>query len=191
MRSLLLASALVTIAFSAAAVPNAAEAAPAGASASWTMRTFDIYDRDDLRKPVEERRVDYSGVIIHTADASQPGALFSCSKEKGLSVMYSFAPVDFADTSYFASSNQVRSIGGRLIIDGERPSKADRFLYRRKLSVAQTASSDVAYDTVDALYAGKTIEVEIGSLKPVAINLPGPDDTFREFVAACPAFAAD
>lgn len=190
MRSLLLASALVTIAFSTAAGPSVAETAPGSAPAIWTMRTFDIYDRDDLRKPVEQRRIDYSGVIVHTADASQPGALFSCSKEKGLSVMYSFAPVDFADTDYFASSNQVRGMGGRLIIDGERPRNAHRFLYRGKLNVAQTASSDVAYDTVDALYSGKRIEVEVGGLKPVAIDLPGPDDTFRDFVAACPAFAS-
>lgn len=191
MRSLLLASALAAIALSAAAVPNAAEATPVSDKPGWTMRTFDIYDRDDLRKPVEERRVDYSGVIVHTADASQPGALFSCSGEKGLSVMYSFAPVDFADADYFTSSNQVRGMGGRLIVDGVRPAAAHRFLYRRKLNVAQTASSDIAYDTVDALYAGKTIEVEVGGLKPVAIALPGPDDTFREFVIACPAFVSE
>ncbi|MFN4023816.1 MAG: hypothetical protein ACK4MQ_03200 [Hyphomonas sp.] len=191
MRSLLLASTLIAIAFSASALPGAAEAAAGSAPTGWTMRTFDIYDRDDLRKPVEERRVDYSGVIVHTADASQPGALFSCSKEKGLSVMYSFAPVDFADTDYFTSSNQVRGMGGRLIVDGERPRNAHRFLYRGKLNVAQTASADIAYDTIDALYAGKEIAVEVGGLKPVAISLPDPDDTFRSFVAACPAFASE
>ncbi|MFN7057130.1 hypothetical protein [Hyphomonas sp.] len=191
MRSLLLTAALAGLALSASASANTSASAVAAEPAAWTLRTFDVYAAEDRRKPLEERRIAYSGVIVHTSDTSRTGALFSCSEEKGLSVMFSLAPVDFTDEDYFASSQQVRGMGGRVIVDGERPRDASRFLYRRKLNVAQAAQPEVAYAAVEALYKGQTTQVEVGGLRAVEVSLPAPDEAFRQFVRDCPRFVSE
>jgi hypothetical protein len=186
MRSILLAFALGAGALTATASP--VETDTADKPASWQMRPFTIYDTDDRNKPAEEREVRYAGVIVHTASAEKPGALFSCSKKFGLSVMFGLKPVDFADEAYFASSKQVRGFPGRLIVDGVRPNAANRFIVKRKLGVAQPTNTELAFDTVTALYAGKPVSVDVVGFDPVDINLPAPDESFKAFVAACPAF---
>jgi len=190
MRSLLLTAALASLTLSAPASANTAASAVSAEPAAWTVRSFDVYEPADRRKPVEERRVRYSGVMVHTTDTTRPGAHFACSGEKGLLVMFSLAPVDFADEAYFASSQQVRSMGGRLIVDGERPRDASRFLYRPRLNVAQAARPDVAFAAVEALYKRQPVQVEVGGLKAVDLTLPGPDDAFRQFVSDCPSFVS-
>ncbi|MFN7053999.1 hypothetical protein [Hyphomonas sp.] len=188
----LIATALVAgLALSAGASPNTAASAVAAEPAAWTLRTFDVYDPADRRKPVEERRVRYSGVMVHTLDTSRPGALFTCSAEKGLAVMFSLDGVDFADEAYFASSQQVRQMSGRLVVDGERPRETTRFLYRPRLKVAQAARDEVAFTAVDAVYKRQAAEVEVGGLRPVAVSLPEPDAAFRDFIRDCPRFIAE
>lgn len=191
MRHLLLSAALAALTLTATAQTPIAASATVAETPSWNLRTFDVYEAADRRKPVEERRIRYSGVMVHTTDTTRPGALFSCSAEQGLSVMFSLEGVDFADADYFASSQLVRSMIGRLIVDGDRPRDSSRFLYRPRLKVAQAARPEVAHSAVSALYLGQTTEVEVGGLRPVSVSLPGPDDTFREFVAACPSFIQD
>lgn len=189
MRSMLLSAALASLALTAAA--TAAAPASDAETGAWTARTFDVYEPEDMRKPVEERRIRYSGVIAHTSDTAAPGALFSCSAQNGLSVMFSLEGVDFADEEWFASSNQVRGLTGRFIVDGDRPIEATRFFYRPRLKVVQPARSDIAFDAVDAVYSRKSTEVAVGGLKSVTLSMPAPDDTFREFIAACPSFASE
>lgn len=188
MRPFLTTAALAILALSAAATPaDTPDAGPASAG-SWELRPFNVYDNDDNKKPEAERRVKYSGVIVHTTDSGQPGALLTCSEKFGLSVMYSLKPVDFADQEYFASSNQVRTFDGRLNVEGDAPAKQSRFLVRRKLGVAQPVNADDAFKTVDALYAGKALNVDVPGFDPVDIKLPSPDKSFKEFVASCPEF---
>jgi hypothetical protein len=188
MRILLLSAALASLALTAAAT---SAASPDAAPGSWTLRTFDVYEPEDLRKPVEQRRIRYSGVIAHTSDAAGPGALFSCSGQHGLSVMFSLEGVDFADEEWFASSNQVRGLTGRFIVDGKRPLESTRFFYRPRLKVVQPARSAIAFEAVDAVYLRKQTEVAMGGLQSVSLNMPAPDDTFLAFIAACPSFAAE
>ena len=192
MRNILASAALAAAAFAASGPALASEAAANEASAAgWAMRPYTVYDRDDRDKPEDQRRINYSGVIVHTTDAGGPGALLNCSDKFGLSVMFSFGPVDFADQDYFASSNQVRALGGRLIVDGERPREPSRFLLRRKLNVAQAAKPDRAYETVDAIYTRKSIEVAVDGMKPTTVDLPAPDASFTEFVKSCPGFVSN
>lgn len=188
MRPFLTTVALAALALSAAAAPADTPDAAAASTGSWELRPFSVYDRDDYDKPVEERRVTYTGVIVHTSDDSQPGVLLTCSEKFGLSAMYSLKPVDFADQDYFASSKQSRTFDGRLIVDGDRPKLASRFVVRRKLGVAQPVNPDEAYKTVEALYAGKPLTLEVPGFDPVSIDLPAPDNAFTDFVAACPSF---
>lgn len=191
MRSLFLTAALASLFLTAAASANTSANDVAAEPTGWTVRTFDIHETADRRKPVEERRIAYSGVTVHTADTARPGAYFACSGEKGLSVMFSLAPVNFTDEAYFASSQQVRGMGGRLIVDGERPSGASRFIYRPKLNIAQAIQPDVAFAAIEALYERKSAEIEVGGLSAVALSLPAPDDAFRQFVRDCPSFVPD
>lgn len=192
MRKILASAALVATMLSASGPAFASEtAAVDAAAAGWTMRPYTVYDRDDRDKPEDQRRVDYSGVIVHTASADRPGALFNCSDKFGLSVMFSFGPVDFSDQDYFASSSQIRGMGGRLIVDGERPREPSRFLLRRKLNVAQAAKPDLAYETVDAIYTRKPVEVAVDGMKQTTFDLPAPDASFTEFVKSCPGFVSN
>ncbi len=188
MRAFLSTAALAILAFTATATAAETTDAVAAGNSGWELRPFNVYDRDDDDKPEAERRVKYSGVIVHTTDASQPGALLTCSEKFGLSVMYSLKPVDFADQEYFGSSNQVRTFDGRLNVEGDVPAKQSRFLVRRKLGVAQPVNADDAFKTVDALYAGKALNVDVPGFDPVDIKLPSPDKSFKEFVASCPEF---
>jgi len=189
MRFLVAASALALCAISASATPVEGAGAADKTAASWELRPFTVYDRDDYDKPIEERRLNYSGVIVHTVDNGKPGALLTCSEKFGLSVMFSLKPVDFSDQDYFASSRQARTFSGRLSVDGDRPKLPSRFIVRRKLGVVQSVSNEEAFTAVDALYAGQTMSLEVPGFDPVNIDLPPPDGSFRTFVADCPAFA--
>lgn len=188
MRAFLSTAALAILALTTTATAAETTDAVAAGNTGWELRPFNVYDGDDDDKPEAERRVKYSGVIVHTTDASQPGALLTCSEKFGLSVMYSLKPVDFADQDYFTSSKQVRAFNGRLSVEGDRAEKMSRFLVRRKLGVAQPVNPDDAFKTVDALYAGKALNVDVPGFDPVDIKLPTPDKTFQDFVASCPDF---
>ncbi len=189
MRFLVAASAMALCAISASATPVEGSGANDKKAANWELRPFTVYDRNDFDKPVQERRISYSGVIVHTVDNSQRGALLTCSEKFGLSVMFSLKPVDFSDQDYFASSRQARTFNGRLSVEGEPPQLPSRFVVRRKLGVAQSVSSEEAFTAVDALYAGQTLSLEVPGFDAVSIDLPAPDSSFRTFVADCPAFA--
>ncbi|MBI1254212.1 MAG: hypothetical protein GC196_07715 [Hyphomonas sp.] len=189
MRFLVAASVLALCATSASATPVEGSGAADKQAASWELRPFTVYDRDDYDKPIEERQLNYSGVIVYTVDNGKPGALLTCSEKFGLSVMFSLKPVDFSDQDYFASSRQARTFSGRLSIDGDRPKLPSRFIVRRKLGVVQSVSKEEAFTAVDALYAGQTMSLEVPGFDPVNIDLPPPDSSFRTFVADCPAFA--
>lgn len=189
MRFFVAASAMALCAISASATPIEGSGTADNKTANWELRPFTVYDRDDFDKPVQERRISYSGVIVHTVDNSQRGALLTCSEKFGLSVMFSLKPVDFSDQDYFASSRQARTFSGRLSVEGGLPQPPSRFIVRRKLGVVQSVSSEEAFTAVDALYAGQTMSVEVPGFDPVSIDLPPPDSSFRTFVADCPAFA--
>ncbi|MBA4338126.1 MAG: hypothetical protein C0421_04705 [Hyphomonas sp.] len=189
MRFLVAASAMALCAISASATPVEGSGAADKKAANWELRPFTVYDRNDIDKPVQERRISYSGVIVHTADISQPGALLTCSEKFGLSVMFSLKPVDFSDEDYFASSRQARTFNGSLSVEGEPPKLPSRFVVRRKLGVVQSVGSEEAYTAVDALYAGQSMTLEVPGFDPVNIDLPPPDSSLRAFVADCPAFA--
>lgn len=189
MRFLVAASAMALCAISASATPAEGSGAADDKSAHWDLRPFTVYDRNDIDKPVQERRISYSGVIVHTVDNSQPGALLTCSEKFGLSVMFSLKPVDFSDEDYFASSRQARTFNGSLSVEGARPQLPSRFVVRRKLGVVQSVSSEEAYTAVDALYAGQVMTLEVPGFDPVNIDLPPPDSSLRAFVADCPTFA--
>jgi len=64
---------------------------------------------------------------------------------------------------------------------------ASRFVVRRKSGIAQPVSPEEAFKTVEAIYAGERVLLEVPGSDPVQLDLPAPDKTVKDFVAACPS----
>ncbi len=168
----------------------------ANAENGWVTREYNMVRTSDAKNArageparADRSNVRYSGVLAHTRDPSQPGVLFACSEQAGLSVTFALEGIDFADIDTLTrAEGKPRAAYGDVFVDDAMAIRRQKFIYRRKLAVAHGIGSDVAYRTIDAIYQGDPVAVAIPVGKPISISLPALDETLKAFVAACPAF---
>lgn len=169
---------------------------PATAENKWVIREYRILDRDgvsnarsDSENAIELSQVVNTGVLAHTLDPEQPGVLFTCSERAGLSVTFAMTGADFTDVQFLTGAKgAARAFYGEVTIGNSPPVKRQKFAYRRRLAIAHGIGSELAYRTIEAIYAGDPVTVEIPHVDRVTFSLPALDATLKAFVAECPAF---
>jgi len=144
--------------------------------------TYERYDHGRDRKVSETTTV--TGVALSTTDGTQPLTVLTCAPAVGLSAKVTSRPTDLEDTGYYAFGRRKSSFG-ELFVDGERVSANQWAIDTTDGSMVTFDAQSVAY-IYDAAMKGVTVRLDLENKSAFDVYLPQADESFPEFVAACP-----
>lgn len=193
---------LLAACFGAAGIQQQALAETEPARKGWTVQAYGTYNTDYLEKVGKgdyvlkegagEEKASYTGMVAFTSNPSAPSVLLDCTDKARFAVTFSLKPIDFSEKAVlFGQEGNLRGLYGEVLIAGERYERRQRFIFRRKASIAYGVGREFAYRIVDAIYAGDPVTLKLIGQPEVTYNLPPPDDALAAFVSNCPAFADD
>ncbi|MFN4023815.1 MAG: hypothetical protein ACK4MQ_03195 [Hyphomonas sp.] len=186
----------------AATIPQHAQAEPESATPGWSVQLYGTYNTDYLEKVgkgdyvlkqgASEDKASFTGIVAFTNTPNAPSVLLDCTDKARFGITFSLKPVDFSDKAVlFGQDGRLRGQYGEVLIAGERYERRQRFIFRKKGSIAYGVGREFAYRIVDAIYAGDPVTLKLIGQPEVTYHLPKPDQALAAFISNCPAFSRD
>lgn len=144
--------------------------------------TYERYDHGRDRKVNETTTI--TGVALSTTDGRKPLTVLACAPAVGLSAKVTSRPTDLEDTGYYAFGRRKSSFG-ELFVAGERVRANQWAIDTTDGSMVTFDAQSVAY-LYDAAMKGLTVRLDLENKSAFDIHLPQADESFPQFVAACP-----
>lgn len=186
----------------AAAVLQHSQAETKPTNTGWSVQSYGTYNTDYLQKVgkgdyvlkegASEDKASFTGVVAFTNDPNAPSVLLDCTDKARFGVTFSLNPIDFSDKAIlFGQDGNLRGHYGEVLIAGERYERRQRFIFRKKASIAYGVGREFAYRVVDAIYAGDPVTLRLIGQPEVTYHMPKADEALAAFISNCPAFADD
>lgn len=150
--------------------------------ARWVYKSFSQeVDGADRDRAVD---YDYRGALVYTGDASQPGALFTCSERFGLSVALTTKPVDFEE-AFAIQDRRARWRSVTHSLDGSE-AETGRWAHLPRVGTIEPKDKSLRRKLYNAVLRGQTVTLKMSGRPEWSVSFPKPDAAFRKFALGCP-----
>ena len=122
--------------------------------------------------------------VVYTADATMPGAMFTCSEAAGLGVALATRPLDFLE-AIEGGTNRARSRTVRTTI-GDREPITDRWTMLPVYGTVEPRKASTRRALYNAVVRGQSVTLEIDARPDTTITFPEINSSFVEFASTCP-----
>jgi len=144
--------------------------------------TYKRYDHGRNRKVNETTTI--TGVALSTTDGRKPLTVLACAPAVGLSAKVTSLAAEKFDARVYAGGRRKSSFG-ELFVAGERVRANQWAIDTTDGSMVTFDAQSVAY-IYDAAMKGLSVRLDLENKSAFDIHLPRAEESFPQFVAACP-----